>query len=74
MTMSELMNELLVEQRIEALRSADPAVLKMEAEARAERGGGLRRALATALVRLGARLDGNAPDRAGFTPRQASQH
>jgi hypothetical protein len=73
MTISELLDELIVEQRMNELRAVDPAVMKLEAEARAEQGGGLRRGLATALVRLGAWIDRNAPDRAGFIARQASR-
>lgn len=63
------MDELMTEQRIERVRSVDPAAMAFQREAEAARSGGLRRAVATGLVRVGMVLDRAAVERA----RPASQ-
>ena len=57
------LDELLVEGRLAELRRLDTTRLKYKVEARAAHAGGTRRAIAAALVRLGARLDRGALER-----------
>jgi hypothetical protein len=65
------MNELLVEERIQTLTHADPARLRFVEEALAARRGAVRRAIAAALVRLGAWLDRGAVERVAMVTRRA---
>ena len=64
-------DELLVEDRIEALRRLDTAWARYEEEAHAARDGGWRRSTAAVLVRVGAWLDRGAVERAVLVMREA---
>lgn len=64
-------DELLVRNRIEALRRLDTAWVRFEEEAHAAHAGGWRRAMAAGLVRVGAWLDRGAVERAAMVLRQA---
>jgi hypothetical protein len=64
-------DELLVEDRIEALRRLDTAWARFEEEAHAAYDGGWRRSIAGGLVRIGAWLDRGAVERAAMVMRQA---
>ena len=64
-------DELLVEDRIEAMRRLDTAWVRFEREAHAADEGRWRRSLATALVRIGARLDRGAVERAALVTHKA---
>ncbi len=65
------LQELIAEQETDAMRRLDVAWTQFEDEARAEHAGGFRRSIASALVRLGTRLDRGAIERAGLVTRQA---
>lgn len=64
-------DELLVENRIEAVRRLDTAWARFEVEAHAAHEGGWRRSLAAMLVRISARLDRGTVERAALVMREA---
>lgn len=64
-------DELLLEDRIETVRRLDTARARFEEEAHAAHEGGWRRSLAALLVRISARLDRGAVERAALVMREA---
>lgn len=64
-------DELLLEDRIETVRRLDTAWARFEEEAHAAHEGGWRRSLAALLVRISARLDRGAVERAALVMREA---
>jgi hypothetical protein len=66
------LDELIFEMKQQELRQVDPARVALIEEELARRRGGLRRGIAGALVRLGARLDAAESERVVVLRRQAS--
>jgi hypothetical protein len=64
-------DELLVDDRIATVERLNMALLKFGEEARADAAGGVRRAIASALVRLGGWLDRGAVERVAMVTRRA---